>query len=102
MLRCSAGAAAQLAFNLSWVVNILAFAVKLWAYLTSHSKAVLVRVFECKLTSLACRCKAPGLPIASFADKFNAIASHICSLANRLSCGSATHLGSRRLRLGRC
>lgn len=33
----------QWAFNLSWVVNILLFAVKLWAYLASNSKAVLVR-----------------------------------------------------------
>jgi hypothetical protein len=32
-----------LAFNLSWAVNILLFVVKLYAYLVSHSKAVLVR-----------------------------------------------------------
>ncbi len=37
------GAAAQLAFNLSWAVNILLFGVKLWAYAVSDSKAVLVR-----------------------------------------------------------
>ena len=35
--------AAQLAFNLSWAVNILLFAVKMWAYAVSGSKAVLVR-----------------------------------------------------------
>lgn len=32
-----------LAFNLSWAVNILLFVVKLYAYLVSNSKAVLVR-----------------------------------------------------------
>lgn len=41
----TAAAPAQLAlaFNLSWAVNILLFVVKLYAYLVSHSKAVLVR-----------------------------------------------------------
>jgi hypothetical protein len=35
-----------LAFNLSWAVNILLFVVKLYAYLVSHSKAVLVRPLD--------------------------------------------------------
>mmetsp|Transcript_1565 Transcript_1565/g.4635 ORF Transcript_1565/g.4635 Transcript_1565/m.4635 type:complete len:426 (+) Transcript_1565:354-1631(+) len=39
-------AALQLAFNLSWVVNILLFAVKLWAYIVSHSKAVLASLAD--------------------------------------------------------
>lgn len=36
----------QWAFNLSWVVNILLFAVKLWAYLASNSKAVLASLAD--------------------------------------------------------
>ena len=35
-----------LAFNLSWAVNILLFVVKLYAYLVSHSKAVLVNPLD--------------------------------------------------------
>lgn len=34
------------AFNLSWVVNIMLFAVKLWAYMASNSKAVLASLAD--------------------------------------------------------